>query len=87
MAPVLDVLKAAEIEKDEIDEIILIGGSTRIPKIQELLQNEFNGKKLNTEVNPDEAVAIGAAIQGAILAPFQKDRILDDEIKAKGFQM
>jgi heat shock 70kDa protein 1/2/6/8 len=87
MDPVRDVIKSAAIEKDEIDEIILIGGSTRIPKIQELLQAEFNGKKLNTEVNPDEAVAIGAAIQGAILAPFQKDRILDDEIKAKGFNL
>jgi len=80
LIPVRDVFKSANITKDDIDEVILIGGSTRIPKVQELLQEEFGGKKLNTEVNPDEAVAIGAAIQGAILAPFQKDRILDDDI-------
>lgn len=79
LVPVRDVIKSANIQKEDIDEIILIGGSTRIPKIQELLQEEF-GRKLNTEVNPDEAVAIGAAIQGAILAPFQKDRIQDDDL-------
>lgn len=84
MIPVRDVLKSAKIEKDDIDEVILIGGSTRIPKIQELLKEEFPGKKLNNELNPDEAVAIGAAIQGSILAPYQKDRILDDDIIRTG---
>ena len=52
----------------QIDEIVLVGGSTRIPKIQELLSNFFNGKELNKGINPDEAVAYGAAVQAAILS-------------------
>jgi len=51
-----------------VDEIILVGGSTRIPKVQKMLQEFFNGKKLNREINPDEAVAYGAAVQGGILS-------------------
>jgi heat shock protein 1/8 len=80
MIPVRDVLKSANISVEEVDEVILIGGSTRIPKIQELLQEEFPGKKLNNEINPDEAVAIGSAIQGAMVAPYQNDKVKDDEL-------
>ena len=60
-------LADANLEKTEIDEIILIGGSTRIPKVQQMLQDFFDGKKLNFSINPDESVAYGAAIQAAIL--------------------
>ena len=54
-------------KKTEIDEIVLVGGSTRIPKVQELLKEYFDGKEPNKGVNPDEAVAYGAAVQGGIL--------------------
>jgi molecular chaperone DnaK (HSP70) len=84
MIPVRDVLKSAGVQKEDIDEVILIGGSTRIPKVQELLGEEFPGKKLNSEINPDEAVAIGAAIQGAMVAPFQNDRAKDDDLIRMG---
>ena len=67
MEPIGRVLQDAKISKSDIDEIVLVGGTTRIPKIQELLSNYFNGKQLNKSLNPDEAVAIGAAIQCAIL--------------------
>ena len=66
--PVLKVLKDSSISKNKIDEIVLVGGSTRIPKIQELLSNFFNGKELNRKINPDEAVAYGASVQAAILS-------------------
>jgi L1 cell adhesion molecule like protein len=68
MAPVEQVLKDSKLSKSEIDEIVLVGGSTRIPKIQELLSSFFNGKELNKSINPDEAVAYGAAVQAAILS-------------------
>lgn len=68
MAPVDQVLKDSGLSKNEIDEIILVGGTTRIPKIQELLSNYFGGKELNKSINPDEAVAYGASVQGAILS-------------------
>ncbi len=68
MVPVTQVLKDAGVSKDQVDEIILVGGSTRIPKIQRMLQEYFNGKELNKGINPDEAVASGAAIQGGILS-------------------
>ena len=68
LKPVELALEDALLEKDEIDEIILVGGSTRIPKIQELLQEYFDGKELHKGVNPDEAVAYGAALQGSILS-------------------
>ena len=68
MRPVEQVLTNAKVSKDKVDEIVLVGGSTRIPKIQELLSNFFNGKKLSREINPDEAVAYGAAVQAAMLA-------------------
>ncbi|KAF8813684.1 heat shock protein 70 [Phlegmacium glaucopus] len=67
MKPVEQVLKDAGVKKSEIDEIVLVGGSTRIPKVQELLRNYF-GKEPSRSINPDEAVAHGAAIQGAILS-------------------
>jgi heat shock protein 1/8 len=67
MEPISKVLSDAKVSKTDVDEIVLVGGTTRIPKIQELLSNYFNGKTLNKSLNPDEAVAIGAAIQCAIL--------------------
>lgn len=67
MAPLDKVLQDSKISKSDIDEVVLVGGTTRIPKIQESLSNYFNGKTLNKSLNPDEAVAIGAAIQCAIL--------------------
>ena len=73
MEPVERVLKDARMSKSQIHEIVLVGGSTRIPKIQELLSEYFNGKQLNTSVNPDEAVAYGAAVQAAVLSG-QRDK-------------
>lgn len=67
LIPVEKVLKDAKIDKHKIHDVVLVGGSTRIPKIQELLKTFFNGKELCTRVNPDEAVAYGAAVQAAIL--------------------
>jgi molecular chaperone DnaK (HSP70) len=64
--PINEVLKNANEDKENIDEIVLVGGSTRIPKIQEILKDYFNGKELNRKLNPDEAVAYGATIQAAI---------------------
>ena len=66
--PVKKVLQDASLKKTDVDEIVLVGGSTRIPKVQQLLQDFFNGKELNRGVNPDEAVAYGAAVQGGILS-------------------
>ncbi|KAK3071033.1 Heat shock protein ssb1 [Teratosphaeriaceae sp. CCFEE 6253] len=68
MQPVEQVLKDAGIEKSKVDEIVLVGGSTRIPRIQKLLSDFFNGKKLEKSINPDEAVAYGAAVQAGILS-------------------
>eukprot|EP00095_Tigriopus_kingsejongensis_P002322 snap_masked-scaffold347_size200506-processed-gene-1.5 protein:Tk02322 transcript:snap_masked-scaffold347_size200506-processed-gene-1.5-mRNA-1 annotation:"78 kda glucose-regulated" len=68
MKPVKKVLEDADMSKKEIDEIILVGGSTRIPKIQQLVKEFFNGKEPSRGVNPDEAVAYGAAIQACILS-------------------
>ncbi len=73
MTPVEKVLSDSGIAKNKIDEIVLVGGSTRIPKIQELLSAFFNGKDLCKSVNPDEAVAQGAAIQAAILTGNSKE--------------
>ncbi|KFY92388.1 hypothetical protein V498_04988 [Pseudogymnoascus sp. VKM F-4517 (FW-2822)] len=66
--PVAQVLKDSGIEKSKVDEIVLVGGSTRIPRIQKLLSDYFNGKKLEKSINPDEAVAYGAAVQAGILS-------------------
>jgi len=68
LKPVEIVLKDAKKEKKDIDEIVLVGGSTRIPKIQELITEFFDGKQPSKGINPDEAVAYGAAVQGAILS-------------------
>ncbi|MCJ1231623.1 Heat shock protein ssb1 [Toensbergia leucococca] len=66
--PVQQVLKDANIDKSKVDEIVLVGGSTRIPRIQKLLSDFFDGKKLEKSINPDEAVAYGAAVQAGILS-------------------
>ncbi|PNW86294.1 hypothetical protein CHLRE_02g080600v5 [Chlamydomonas reinhardtii] len=68
MGPVKKAMDDANLKKTEIDEIVLVGGSTRIPKVQDLLREWFGGKEPNKGVNPDEAVAYGAAVQGAILS-------------------
>jgi len=77
MTPVESALRDAKMGKDEIHEIVLVGGSTRIPKIQKLLSDFFNGKTLNKSINPDEAVAYGAAVQGAILSGDTSDIVSD----------
>ena len=77
LEPVEHVLRDAKKSKSEIDEIILVGGSTRIPKIQKLLSDFFNGKELNKSVNPDEAVAYGAAIQAFILSGGKSEKTND----------
>ncbi len=66
MDPVERALKDSRLSKNQIDEIVLVGGSTRIPKVQQLLSDFFNGKELAKNINPDEAVAYGAAVQAAI---------------------
>jgi len=67
MEPVEKTLRDSKIDKSKINEIVLVGGSTRIPKIQQMLSDFFNGKELNKTINPDEAVAYGATVQAAIL--------------------
>ena len=67
MPPVEQVLKDADTGKGQVHEVVLVGGSTRIPKVQTMLSDFFNGKTLNRSINPDEAVAYGAAVQAAIL--------------------
>ncbi|CAF1240417.1 unnamed protein product [Rotaria magnacalcarata] len=67
LEPVEKALRDAKMDKSQIHEIVLVGGSTRIPKVQQLLQDLFNGKELNKSINPDESVAYGAAVQAAIL--------------------
>merc|ERR1711991_743770 len=67
MGPVEKCLRDSGIDKKNVHEIVLVGGSTRIPKVQQLLQDFFNGKEPNRSINPDEAVAYGAAVQAAIL--------------------
>jgi heat shock protein 1/8 len=75
MDPVDRVLKDAKTSKSEVHEIVLVGGSTRIPKVQELLTTYFNGKELCRSINPDEAVAYGAAVQAAILAGTRDEKL------------
>ncbi|XP_064119545.1 heat shock 70 kDa protein cognate 4-like [Macrobrachium nipponense] len=77
LEPVEKALRDAKLDKGSIAEIVLVGGSTRIPKIQKLLQDFFNGKELNKSINPDEAVAYGAAVQGAILRGDQSEGVKD----------
>ncbi|ODM98660.1 Heat shock 70 kDa protein cognate 2 [Orchesella cincta] len=77
LQPVEKALVDAKLSKSEIHDVVLVGGSTRIPKIQKLLQDFFNGKELNKSINPDEAVAFGAAIQAAILSGDTSSQIQD----------
>jgi len=77
IAPVRNALKDANLKKEEIDEVILVGGSTRIPAVQDVIKKEI-GKEPNRTVNPDEVVALGAAIQGGILSGDVKDVLLLD---------
>ena len=67
LTPVQKVLEDAKMKKSDVDEIVLVGGSTRIPKVQQLIKDFFNGKEPNRGINPDEAVAYGAAVQAAVL--------------------
>jgi len=75
MDPVEQVLRDSKLSKSEINEIVLVGGSTRIPKIQQLLSEYFNGKELCKSINPDECVAYGAAVQAAILSGSKDEKI------------
>merc|ERR1712107_403859 len=77
LEPVEKSLRDAKMDKSSIDDIVLVGGSTRIPKVQKLLQDFFNGKELNKSINPDEAVAYGAAVQAAILNGDESDTVGD----------
>lgn len=79
LAPVERVLQDAKISKSQVHDIVLVGGSTRIPKVQEILSNYFNGKELCKSINPDEAIAYGAAVQAAILSG-KSDEKLDQLI-------
>src|ERR1700733_692193 len=76
--PVLDALKDAKLEAKAIDEVVLVGGSTRVPMVQRLVKELFAGKEPNKTVNPDEVVAVGAAIQGAIATGAVKDILVLD---------
>lgn len=77
LEPVEKALRDAKLDKSSIQEIVLVGGSTRIPKVQKLLSDFFNGKELNKSINPDEAVAYGAAVQAAILSGDASEEIRD----------
>merc|ERR1712149_103557 len=68
LKPVKRVMEDADLSKDEVDEIVLVGGSTRIPKVQQLVKEYFNGKEPSRGINPDEAVAYGAAVQAGVLS-------------------
>lgn len=77
LEPVEKALRDAKIDKSGIHDIVLVGGSTRIPKVQKLLQDFFNGRELNKSINPDEAVAYGAAVQAAILHGDKSEAVQD----------
>lgn len=77
LEPVEKALRDAKLDKGAVKEIVLVGGSTRIPKVQKLLQDFFNGKELNKSINPDEAVAYGAAVQAAILSGDKSEAVQD----------
>jgi len=77
LEPVEKAMRDAKMDKSSINDIVLVGGSTRIPKIQKLLQDFFNGKELNRSINPDEAVAYGAAVQAAILVGDTSEAVSD----------
>lgn len=77
LEPVEKALRDAKLDKSAIHDVVLVGGSTRIPKVQKLLQDLFNGKELNKSINPDEAVAYGAAVQAAILSGDKHETVQD----------
>jgi len=77
LEPVEKAMRDAKMDKSAIHDLVLVGGSTRIPKIQKLLQDFFNGKELNKSINPDEAVAYGAAVQAAILCGDTSEAVSD----------
>ncbi|KAG5080850.1 heat shock 70 kDa protein-like [Glycine soja] len=77
MEPVEKCLRDAKIDKSHVHEVVLVGGSTRIPKVQQLLQDFFNGKELCKSINPDEAVAYGASVQAAILSGEGDEKVQD----------
>ena len=77
MEPVEKVLRDSKIDKSSVDEIVLVGGSTRIPRVQKLVSDFFNGKEPNKSINPDEAVAYGAAVQAAILSGDTSEKTQD----------
>ncbi|KAL8145256.1 heat shock 70 kDa protein [Apium graveolens] len=77
MDPVEKCLRDSKIDKAQVHEVVLVGGSTRIPKVQQLLQDFFNGKELCKSINPDEAVAYGAAVQAAILSGEANEKVQD----------
>jgi len=77
LEPVEKAMRDAKMDKPSINDLVLVGGSTRIPKIQKLLQDFFNGKELNKSINPDEAVAYGAAVQAAILTGDTSEAVSD----------
>lgn len=77
LEPVEKALRDAKLDKAQIHDVVLVGGSTRIPKVQKLLQDFFNGKELNKSINPDEAVAYGAAVQAAILSGDKHEAVQD----------
>uniref|UniRef100_A0A6I8N712 Heat shock protein family A (Hsp70) member 1B n=1 Tax=Ornithorhynchus anatinus TaxID=9258 RepID=A0A6I8N712_ORNAN len=77
LEPVEKALRDAKMDKAGIHEVVLVGGSTRIPKVQRLLQDFFNGRELNKSINPDEAVAYGAAVQAAILMGDRSEKVQD----------
>ncbi|KAF8795291.1 heat shock protein 70 B2-like [Argiope bruennichi] len=77
LEPVERALKDAKLDKSSIHDVVLVGGSTRIPKIQKMLRDFFNGKELCMSINPDEAVAYGAAVQAAVLTGSTDDKIKD----------
>ncbi|XP_048204089.1 heat shock 70 kDa protein 1B-like [Perognathus longimembris pacificus] len=77
LEPVEKALRDAKLDKAQIHDVVLVGGSTRIPKVQKLLQDFFHGRELNKSIHPDEAVAYGAAVQAAILAGDQSEKVQD----------
>merc|ERR1711916_350315 len=77
MDPVEKVMRDAKLSKSQVNEVVLVGGSTRIPKIQSLLADFFNGKEPCKSINPDEAVAYGATVQAAILSGNSTEKLSD----------
>ena len=77
IAPVEQVMRDSKYSKSDVDDIVLVGGSSRIPRVQQLLKEYFNGKELSQSINPDEAVAYGAAVQGAVLSGVDSNKVND----------